>query len=235
MNRIIITDLTRFSNRDILCTAGVEADTGNCIRPMPYLEAEMCRNLSVLPGSILTGDFSIPQNVEAPHVENMDYNNLEFNGQCSSTEFRGVLSDNAFDNIEDGFKVKLDERQKHITIEAKPVRSLITISIEPDSIHIVQDGFKNTKIKAHITDNSDKEYRFLPITDLGFQSYAENHHEEAGKYEELNDLLHNQEEVFLRIGLSHFHEAPNGKAGYWIQVNGIYSFPDYFETARQYE
>ncbi|MDE0410821.1 MAG: hypothetical protein OXI37_01185, partial [Gammaproteobacteria bacterium] len=73
------------------------------------------------------------------------------------------------------------------------------------------------------------------ITDLGFHSYAENHHQEAGDYEDLNQLLHSQEEIYLRIGLSRYFQAPDGRAGYWIQVNGIYSFPDYFEIVRQYE
>ncbi len=235
MKKIIITDLTRFANRDILCTAGVDTDTGSCIRLIPYLETGMCRNLNILPGSILTGDFSVHPDVEAPHVEDMHYDNLKFHGQCSSSEFRDVLSNSAFDNIENGFEVILDERQKHITREANPIRSLITISIDPDSLHIVRDRYDQTKIKANFTDSSGREFRFLAITDLGFHSYAENHYEETGDYEELNELIHNQEEVYLRIGLSRFYEAPNGRAGYWIQVNGIYSFPNYFETARQYE
>ncbi|MDE0412575.1 MAG: hypothetical protein OXI37_10250 [Gammaproteobacteria bacterium] len=177
MTKIIITDLTRFANRDILCTAGVDPDTGSCIRPIPYLETKMCRNLNILPGSILTGNFSRVPEIVPPHVEDMNYENLEVQSQCPSTEFRDLLSEYAFDNIEDGFEVVLEERQKHITRDAGATRSLITIPIQPDSICIVPDGFEQTKIKANITDNSGSRYSYLSITDLGFHSYAENHHQ----------------------------------------------------------
>lgn len=86
--------------------------------------------------------------------------------------------------------------------------------------------------KSYIID-SLKEFCFLPITDFGLHEYAEKHYQEAGNYSNINNLIQSQEEVLLRIGISRFHEAKNGKAGFWIQVNGIYSFPEYFEAARQ--
>lgn len=234
MSRIIITDLTRFSNREILCTAGIDTNTGQCIRPMPYLDANRCKELNMLPGAILTGEFTKPQHVDSPHVEDMNYNNLTYNGQCESEEFRNLLSDTAYRTIEEGFAVDLEDRQKHIPRESAPERSLITIRVAPHGIMIVQDKYNETKIKAHITDASGREYSFLSVTDLGLHSYAESHYNEAGNYADLNDLIHSQKEVYVRIGLSRFYEAPNGRAGYWVQVNGIYSFPDYFETARRY-
>lgn len=235
MSRIIITDLTRFSNREILCTAGIDTETGQCIRPMPYLKTDRCRELNMLPGAILTGDFTRPQNVEAPHVEDMNYNNLTYNGQCESEEFRSLLANSAHRTIEEGFGVELEQRQKHIPPESAPGRSLITIKVTPHGVRIVPDQYNQNKIKAHITDASGREYSFLSVTDLGLHSYAENHYNEAGNYADLNNLIHSQEEVYVRIGLSRFYEAPNGRAGFWVQVNGIYSFPDYFETARRYE
>lgn len=235
MRKIIITDLTRFSNRNILCTAGIDVDTHECIRPMPYLESKRCRELNMLPGAILTGNFSPHNNTEIPHTEDMDYQNLKFHGHCSSSEFRNLLAKSVYQSIEDGFEVSLENRQKHIPREASPVRSLITISVNPQSVKIVQDQFKPETIKAHVTDNAGKEYSFLSITDFGLHEYAEHHYKEAGNYSNINNLIQAQEEVYLRIGISRFYEAPNGKAGFWIQVNGIYSFPKYFEAARQYK
>ncbi len=235
MSRIIITDLTRFSNREILCTAGIDTDTGQCIRPMPYLRADRCKELNMLPGAILTGEFSRPLNVEAPHIEDMNYQNLTSHGHCESDEFRELLSDSAFGTIEEGFGVKLAERQKHIPRELSPQRSLITIRVAPYDVRIIQDQYNQTKVKAHITDASGREFSFLSVTDLGLHSYAENHYQEAGNYADINNLIHTQKEVYVRVGLSRFYEAANDKAGFWLQVNGIYSFPDYFKNARQYE
>ena len=235
MRKIIITDLTRFSNQDILCTAGIDVDTHECIRPMPYLQTSRCRELNMLPGAILTGSFSNHNNTEIPHIEDMDYKNIKFHGHCTSNEFRDILCKSAYQSIEDGFEVSLENRQKHISREANPVRSLITISVNPQSIQIIQDQYNPSKIKAHVTDKTGKEFSFLSITDFGLHEYAEKHYQEVGNYSNINNLLQSQEEVFLRIGISRFYEAPNGKAGFWIQVNGIYSFPEYFEAARQYE
>lgn len=235
MSRVIITDLTRFSNREILCTAGIDTETGQCVRPMPYLRADRCKELNMLPGAILTGEFSSPLRVDAPHVEDMNYQNLTFHGQCESDEFRELLDDSAFATIEEGFEVRLKERQKYIPRDFLPQRSLITIRVAPHDVRIVQDMYDKTKIKAHIKDASGKEFSFLSVTDLGLHTYAENHYQEAGNYTDINNLIRSQEAVFVRVGLSRFYEAPNGRAGFWMQVNGIYSFPDYFETARRYE
>jgi hypothetical protein len=57
MRKIIITDFTRFSKKEILCTAGIEVGTDECIRLMPYLQTSKCRELNMLPGVILTGNF----------------------------------------------------------------------------------------------------------------------------------------------------------------------------------
>lgn len=235
MRKIIITDLTRFSNKEILCTAGIDVDTNECIRPVPYLQTKRCRELKMLPGAILTGDFSIHNNTEMPHSEDMAYQNLTFHGHCSSDEFRTILSKSAYQSIEDGFAVSLNNHQKHIPREASPARSLITISVNPHSVQIVQDRYKPSKIKAHITDNAGKEFSFLAITDFGLHEYSEQHYQKAGNYSKINNLIQSQEKVFLRIGLSRFYQAPNGKSGYWMQVNGIYSFPEYFKAARRYE
>ena len=232
MSKIIITDLTRFSNEEILCTAGIDVDTHKCIRPMPYLKTDWCKKSNILPGTILTGDFSDRNNTEIPHIEDMDCKNLHYDGCCSSNEFKEILSKSAFHSIEEGFAVSLVDDQKCIPREANPKRSLITISVNPDSIKIFQDNYD--KIKIHVTDNTGKKFSFLSITDFGLRQYAEKHCSKTSDYSDINNLIQAQEEVFLRIGISQFYKVKNGEAGFWIQVNGIYSFPEYFKAVRQY-
>ena len=234
MRKIVVTDLTRFSNQDILCTAGIDVDSGQCIRPLPYLNANRCKELNMLPGAILTGHFSETQDIANPHIEDMNYQNLKFCGHCSSNEFRKILFDSSSTTVEQGFGVELLSGQKCISIEQKPIKSLITISVDSAAVKIIPDGYKPEKIKIHLTDSSGKEYRYLPITDYGLHRYAEKHFQTSRNYLELNNLIRLQREVFLRIGLSRFYQAPNGQAGFWMQLNGIYSFPDYFKEARQY-
>jgi hypothetical protein len=235
MRKIIITDLTRFSNREIVCTAGIDINNGECVRPMPYLKYSYCKELNLLPSAILSGNFSASTSIERPHTEDMHHENLQFHGHCSDNEFRDVLLQSCSENIECGFNVQLENRQKHIPLELAPLKSIITISVNPNTVKIVQDQYDSKKIKIHFTDNNFKEYSFLSITDLGFHSYAENHYKETNNYNEINSVIKNQKEVFLRIGLGRIHTSQQNKTGFWIQVNGIYSFPDYFKSARRYE
>jgi hypothetical protein len=45
--KIIITDLTRFANPDIVCIAGINPDTNECVRPMPYFKKALCRGNNI--------------------------------------------------------------------------------------------------------------------------------------------------------------------------------------------
>lgn len=232
--KIIVTDLSRFSNPDIVCIAGIDTESGKCIRPLPYLPISECRRLNILPGAILSGNFKPSQDIQFPHTEDMSYENLMFDGPCSDADFKETLSNSCSPSIEEGFSISLQESQKYIPTESKPTKSIITISINPNQIEIVQDKFDPTKIKIHFTDGGYKSFRFLPITDYGFFHYAQQHYKKNNNYNEINSLLRTQKEIFLRIGLTRQYKNPQGKEGFWLQVNGIYTFPNYFKDIRKY-
>src|SRR6185503_9690230 len=112
-------------------------------------------------------------------------------------------------------------------------RSIITLSVDPESVEIVEDSYNKGKIKIFFTDPSGVDFRYIAITDLGFYDHAMQHHAQSD-LNKLNSLLNEQDEVMLRIGLSRIHTNPQGKTGYWMQANGIYSFPDYPKDIRHY-
>jgi hypothetical protein len=50
----------------------------------------------------------------------------------------------------------------------------------------------------------------------------------------LNSFVRGQPEAYLRLGLS--REWNNGTINaYWMQVNGVYTFPDFFKDIRSYK
>jgi len=228
MNRIIIvTDLTRFHNPKIVCTAGIDEDSGECIRPMPYLALSECQKLNVLPGAKLKGDFTPSPDRTGPHQEDYRYKKLKYLGPSSSSEFKSALIQGLYGSVEEGFEVTLHNNQKHIPIDREVQRSIITVSISPSEIEIIENPYKPEKIKLNFRDLSGRKFRYIGITDLGFHKYALQHHsrKELGK---INTMIKAQKEVYLRIGLSRKYQPPNDKrSGYWLQANGIYTFPDY--------
>lgn len=91
MREVIITDLTRFSTDENVCTAVIDVQTGECLRPMPYLTSANCKELGMQPGGILKGNLTFNPVSENPHVEDASHSNLEFHGPCSSEKFLQVL------------------------------------------------------------------------------------------------------------------------------------------------
>jgi len=231
---IIITDLTRFkAGNPNVCTAGIDRETGECIRPMPYLPFTECTRLGILPGGILTGEFAPVKTRTAPHTEDCNYQKLTFDGPCSGEEFRKVLAGSCFASVEEGFEVSLPAGEKVIPAGHEVQRSIITLQVASHTIEIVEDSYKPGSIKLHFTDSSGRRHRFLPITDLGFHDYAQQHRE-SSDLAALNIEIARQNEVFLRIGLSRSYRNQQGKEGFWMQANGIYTFPTVLRYIRSY-
>lgn len=231
---IIITDLTRFApGKPIVCTAGIDDSTGECIRPLPYLEFSNFTRMGIFPGGILSGDFTPHPKRHSPHIEDCNYEDLKFRGPCSSTDFHSVLSRTKASNVVEGFK-KTPQDGKVFPISSPPFCSIITIRVEPSEIEIVEDSYKPGKIRLHFADASGMQFRHISITDLGFYDYAQRHRE-SGALDELNSAIADQDEVFLRLGLGRAYDDGRGRNGYWMQANGIYTFPDKLSYVRSYD
>jgi hypothetical protein len=63
--------------------------------------------------------------------------------------------------------------------------------------------------------------------------YAQRHRESSA-LAALNEQIATQDEVFLRIGLTRVYKNPQGKEGFWLQSNGIYTFPSILRYIRSY-
>jgi hypothetical protein len=223
--QIIITDLTRFGDGNPnVCTAGIDSITGECIRPMPYLTLATCKRLGILPGGILSGEFTFKTVSTGPHQEDSTAVGMKFHGACSSDAFREVLDDSSFESLADGFEISLPDGDRGIPVDHPLTRSIVTIRAHPTTIEVLEDGYKPGKLKLNFTEVSGRSHRYFPIADLGFHEFAQAHRSD-GKLDELNDWIGAQEEVYLRIGLSRAFQPPEKKNAYWMQVNGIYTFP----------
>jgi hypothetical protein len=232
--QIIVTDLTRFSNKDLLCMAGVTADGQTCIRPLrsgrpSYLTYQECKEKGLLPGAILDGAFTVVQQATAPHVEDNIFSALRIIGRCTSAQFEDVLEKSSVKTFKDGFGVPVQDK----VLAVAPNCSIITLNIEPHQLTIVS-GYNGEGIKANVSDAAGLSLRYLSITDLGFFDYVGNKATRRANVDEVNEFISSQDKLYLRVGLSRSYQAPDGRTGYWLQLNGIYTFPDYQKIIRQY-
>lgn len=232
MRKVIITDLTRFSKNEKVCTAAIDVDTGECFRPMPYLKSKRCAELNIQPGAILMGDLALRADASNPHIEDATYSKLEFHGASTAEEFKLVLEKSLSHSVSSGFGINFDVGQKHIPIEETANCSIVTIKVQPHQIQVHEDQYKAGKVKLSFTDNSGDQFRYLSITDLGFYDYAQ-HHQNDGSLMELQRFLTSQSEIYLRVGLGRAWEVGE-RNGYWLQANGIYTFPEFHQEIRSY-
>lgn len=236
VTEIILTDLTRFKPGSLdVCTAGADTQSGACIRPMPYIASAEVRRLKLLPGSILSGTFTAPSTpVVSPHTEDRAWSNLSLSGAATSAQFKWALEQGLFSSVEHGFEVQLPPNTKQIDPQRVGPRSIITLRVDPTAVRLERDAYKTDGIRVHFRDSSGKDYRYLSLTDLGFHMHAARLLG-LGRLQELNDFMHRQDEVYLRVGLARpwARHAGDPKTC-WIQVNGIYTFPDFDRSIRSH-
>jgi len=149
---IIVTDLTRFTKGEIVCIAGIDVKSTQCIRPLPYVEKSKCKRLKILPGAILEGNFTRPKKVDKPHTEDMNYEDLSFKGPCTSEEFESVLRKTTYPSINEGFDDKVPTGAKLIPHDDPSSRSIITLKLKPKQIEIVRNAFDPKSLRLNLTD-----------------------------------------------------------------------------------
>ncbi|WP_029147363.1 hypothetical protein [Methylophilus sp. 5] len=247
MNQLIITDLTRFreGNNDV-CIAGVDIQTGECIRPLflrgdgsnktRYINQTECKKYNILAGSIISGDFSTTPPISMPHREDRIWSAPKLEGPCTSDQFLNVLKLTNQQSVIQGFGVPLAS-PKHIDVsQAKSIKSsIITVKVPVAHLEIVRNTFEDRKIQIHFTDYAGQDFRYLAITDFGFFNYIiEKSRDINASVAEVNHFIQQQSDVYLRVGLSRAFQQGD-RMGFWLQVNGIYTFPHYLQEIRSYK
>lgn len=235
--RIVVTDLTRFTNKKILCLAGLTEDSKQCIRPLLtadpwYLTYDQCKKFNILPGTILDGTFTKPKSLVAPHLEDRNFSGLKPLGAVGSDEFKAILEKSSTTSIKNGFGCVKQPTDKVLT--TPPSCSIITLRLNPKQFHVVNNQFDKKTIKAHLIDGDGLSLRYLSITDLGFYDNVGQSKERKTSAEEITEFIHDQDMLMIRLGLGRKYKNEDGRDGYWMQVNGIYTFPHYNKIVRGY-
>lgn len=246
MGKIIVTDLTRFHNQGLVCLAGIDPATGQCIRPFKgepgergnYLHFDSVKKHSVVPGSILKGEFVPKADASRPHSEDHLVPKLRVKGSATSDEFQEVLEMSSAATFRAGFgKAPVD---KFFPVAAPPAHSIFTLKLRSPAKQfslIADEQYGPTVFKAHVEDAQGVRLSYLKVTDLGFSDHIKRIEAEDPYLRKINAFFAAQEVLYLRIGLGREY-APQGdeaRRGFWLQINGIYSFPNFREDLRMYD
>lgn len=159
-----------------------------------------------------------------PHIEDaIDSGSLDYSRTAHTDYFKEILEWTLSESIADGFEINF-AGEKYIPADENAKCSLITVKVEPDCLKLSEDGYKQGRIRATVTDSTGSSYENLSVTDRGFPNYS-NENEASRTLPEIQKSILSQEEIYLRLGVSRRYRN-RWRDGYWLQVNGIYMFPD---------
>lgn len=233
MEHIVVTDLTNLS-ADKVCMAGLTSDGRRCVRPLPYLTHAQYRELGIRPGVSIAATSSSQHTVAMPHVEDWQYREgtIRVVTGFDPDLLNAVLSSSAVQVLEDGFGAKAEH--KHIPIDAAnvPKQSIITLKVAPRCFSL-QHAYD--KVKAEFTDQTGYHRSFIPVADVGINNYVNAAQDKQRAIANINSHLQSQRSLFLRIGIGRpWLNERDGRNGYWLQVNAVYSFPNLHALINEY-
>lgn len=242
--KIVVTDLTRFKDPDIVCLAGINPETGECIRPMiirngkaNYISFDSVKERKVIPGCCIEGDFTKMSNAQAPHVEDYETTGkIKLVDPATGAAFKDVLEMSSHTSMLAAFG-QLPVDRLFSPANPPPV-SIVTLKLESPKTQfqlMIDTGYGAKKFKARIMDGTGFQMTYVPVTDLGYSDHISKIQEQDPTLAKLNGFLQSQECLYLRVGLGRRYAANAERDGFWVQLNGIYSFPSQRKDLRIYD
>jgi hypothetical protein len=230
---LIITDLTRM-NRGMVCIAGYDK-THLCIRPtLPppgISESTLGQGDKPIIFPFALVEFDLLEPIpRPPHTEDRRYEPTSPRFIRKVQDRKTVLNWSLFDSVSHIFEQPIHDDFGFYVMDCQGARSLGTIRSKEIQQVIYEEGMEGVwDYRLMFIDGEEKHYR-LKITDLTWHYYCDSLRGENRDLTQLSlDLTTRlrSSEVFLRIGLSRGWKKFPDRC--YLQINGIYTFPDYLE------
>jgi hypothetical protein len=232
---VVITDLTKMRENRV-CVAGLNRKC-ECVRPVlpyaPITTDHLERDGKALfsPRHVLEFSFS-GRKSNPPHTEDCIFDPCETRliKVLTNEQMKRVLAKSCFGCVDEIFGESL-VGGKYLK-PGSGQRSIGTVRAKIMEIDL-------TSQRMSFVDESGQYYPHRKITDLAFHVFASDcleSREQSDKDAAENLLKKFQEskDMFVRVGLTRPWVNPaSGVEGCWLQVTGIYSFPDYSCASRR--
>jgi hypothetical protein len=234
IKRLRMTDVTRMRPPRV-CVAGYD-ENNVCIRPV-LRYAQIDESALEAAGGLITPfaeveyDFT-PAPSTPPHVEDHIYapESVRWIRRLSESERHALLRATCRPRVDQAFGAPLVHISNHFVRMGSGACSLVTIQTRgAPTVHLLEKG-ERTQWRLLFRDSANQTYN-LPITDLAWhyfvavqQQYSA---QDARALEARLNRLLCKDAVYLRVGLT--REYPSGSHQCWLQVNSIFTFPDYLD------
>ncbi|MFU8772183.1 MAG: dual OB domain-containing protein [Anaerolineales bacterium] len=233
--RLAITDLTRMQAGRV-CIAGYDQH-GRCIRPVlpppGIMEQSLFvnNNLIIYPFSMVEYDLVRPIS-KPPHTEDYSYDptTVRYVKRLDEGERREILNKSLSKSVEEIFGQPIRTGPGHFVLDGQGSRSLGTI--RPNRIiKAIYEQESGGSIRYRLGFEDDaKDIYWLSVADLTWRYYCDFQRRKGLPYQKIGNALTGlflSNEVYIRIGLARSWAKYPERC--YLQVTGIYSFPDYLE------
>ena len=236
--KILITDLTAMSG-DRVCIAGIDREW-NTIRPVFTRSSPTRRHLQrngqvvIRPRAVVAMQLEPLANPEAPHIEDCLWTqpySARFVQLLEEARWQRAVQYLAEDCSRPLFGARLQRLgrdRNRVTRPEDATYSLATVRCTGDITFRFSVKERNSGFRYALWFHDDKGevYENIPVTDLALRAWANSGFfqgaDAQGISDELSAKLNAANSVHLRVGLGREY-----KNKLWLQVNGIFSFPDW--------
>jgi hypothetical protein len=238
---LIITDLTRMSGRHV-CIAGYEVDGDPdgqmaCLRPVFRHDHPTEEWLRITPGALIRPfariEFqAIGRVADPPHTEDLvvDPEHRVHRGMLAPELRRALLDETMCGAVGEIFDAEVHRDYGCYVRHGEGARSLGTVRAQVERVTYGPSQYSPTELEYRLAFHDEASVRYrLSVTDLAFRYSLDFLGAKAGLAPaDAAGSLENHlrgADIYLRIGLArHWPKFPDRC---YLQVNGVYSFPDY--------
>ncbi|MXX52918.1 MAG: hypothetical protein F4Z35_02920 [Dehalococcoidia bacterium] len=241
---IAITDVTEMWASEV-CIAGVTQEL-ECVRPVTAGGVQIWDlyeddNPIIFPGAKVWMDFS-PAQIAPPHMEDrtFDPRSVEFKDAFEGQYWETLLKKTSRESVQAIFDGNLKERQ---VTPGTQTRSLGTIGgVTILDLNVDRRYGNRTVLRIDFKDTSGEFHTRFPVNDLAFRrvysqllTHLSDKSDEFDEFdyfrasESLKRKLARANRTYLRIGLARPAKIGDYPETCWVQVTGVYTFPDYLD------
>ena len=229
---LAITDVTHMWE-DVVCIAGVTQDF-RCIRPVTDGGVRIWslykrKKPIIYPGSKVWMDFSEAE-MDPPHIEDKTFDPLavEHKDAFSQHHWETLLRKISYGSVQDVFDGNLRERRVQPGTDTRSLGTIKNVDVQNIT---AERRYDRTTLRMDFEDETGDLHQRFPVNDLAFRGLfgelADQHTWEQRAAEVLLGRIREADRVYLRVGLARPTEIGDYEKACWVQVTGVYTFPDY--------
>ena len=233
---IAITDVTEMWASQV-CIAGITQEL-DCIRPVVEGGVQIWDLYKddqpiIFPGAKVWMDFS-PAQIAPPHIEDraFDPRTVEFKDAFEGRHWETLLRKTSSESVQSIFDGNLNERQVAPGARTRSLGTIGGVTILKLDVDVRHD--RRAVLRMDFKDASGEVHTRFPVNDLAFRrvfsqllTHLSDKSDKFRAAESLKRKLARADRTYLRIGLARPTAIGDYPESCWVQVTGVYTFPDY--------